>query len=703
MALPGVISYCKITGLFLEATADTSGDPDDLPQGNPLAGATVTFRAAPSAIRTSSPAATTIPREFVCSTDASGYLYSPGVTVGEDGNAPADKRCLYILASDDPDIEPHDWPWYFKVYRDDLPSISGSFIATADGEIDLATVVQVPASPGAETAAWIAAVSAAQSARDAAQSARDLAVEAAAHPSDPAVAALIDDPDSEVRASLSSTYVAARTAALLSLSRSPASEAVLTRVSASKYQLAYRLGGQEYARWDLLSMTTNPGGLALHQLHQSAIDMPWLSVDEGGAGVAFTGAGWASATTQAAAYGGTYRHNPTGAAGDFVTFTPATGASRVGIRACVAINCGIALVEVDGDKTRANRLPTAQALVDLGRLASSALIAGGGTLNPTDRVLDTHPLASSPETTVDYDRHFAIADGLDPAVSHTVKITITAYKNAASSGTRLYVGGFTHATPTTTLDTAGTALLPVRRLLTQMGSAYEYAHQITASGTAAFIGNIHGYDTQTALTVYQDGGVVVMTDGQILRGQAFELVRESALRHPSTGATNLALVTTNYRLTSDGLWVTHSTTWQGTYTVNRSYPAMLPVDGFTFTVGSLDAAPVDYALTANAGAYQGQIKAATGYVWEPAGQLGALMHLPNPEQSTAAWAESAGMFAAIEDRTPTSVNAGNLSKIYVARVGPESAGVAVAAGQVWKSTALYRVMRAVNIDATLAR
>lgn len=206
MALPGVISYCKITGLFLEATADTSGDPDDLPQGNPLVGATITFRAAPSAIRTSSPAATTIPREFVCSTDASGYLYSPGVTLGEDGNAPTGKRFLYIMASDDPDIEPHNWSWYFKVYRDDLPSISGSFIATADGEIDLATVVQVPASPGAETAAWIQAVSAATDARDAAEAARDLAVEAAAHPSDPAVAALIDDPGSQVRASLSSTY-----------------------------------------------------------------------------------------------------------------------------------------------------------------------------------------------------------------------------------------------------------------------------------------------------------------------------------------------------------------------------------------------------------------------------------------------------------------------------------------------------------------
>lgn len=57
----------------------------------------------------------------------------------------------------------------------------------------------------AQSAAQSAASDAAGSAA-AAEVARDLAVEAAAHPSDPAVAALIDDPDSQVRASLSATF-----------------------------------------------------------------------------------------------------------------------------------------------------------------------------------------------------------------------------------------------------------------------------------------------------------------------------------------------------------------------------------------------------------------------------------------------------------------------------------------------------------------
>ena len=198
MALPAAIGYCKITGLFLEATADTTDDADDYPQGNPLVGLTVTLSAAVGVVRTADPATTTIPRQIDCLTDASGYLYNPaGTTLDVDGNAV--KRGVYIMASADPDIEPHNWTWAFKASRADLAPITGSFIAEPDAEIDLATVVQVPASPGVETAAWIQAVTDAESARDE-------AVEAAAHPSDPAVAALIDDPDSEVRAALSSTY-----------------------------------------------------------------------------------------------------------------------------------------------------------------------------------------------------------------------------------------------------------------------------------------------------------------------------------------------------------------------------------------------------------------------------------------------------------------------------------------------------------------
>ena len=76
-------------------------------------------------VRTADPATTTIPRQIDCLTDASGYLYNPaGTTLDAEGNAIV--RGVTILASDDPDIEPHDWSWYFKVYRDDLPSISGS-------------------------------------------------------------------------------------------------------------------------------------------------------------------------------------------------------------------------------------------------------------------------------------------------------------------------------------------------------------------------------------------------------------------------------------------------------------------------------------------------------------------------------------------------------------------------------------------------
>ncbi|MFX1819020.1 hypothetical protein PV768_04440 [Pseudarthrobacter sp. CC4] len=115
-------------------------------------------------------------------------------------------------------------------------------------------------------------------------------------------------------------------------------------------------------------------------------------------------------------------------------------------------------------------------------------------------------------------------------------------------------------------------------------------------------------------------------------------------------------------------------------------------------------AVTDYALTANAGTDYGKIPSDTIYMWEPAGTIGALLHLPDLEKAVGNWGEnSQDIYAAIEDRVPTNVNLGNLSKAYTTRQGALGPVATVTAGEVWKSVAVYRLWRSVDINSALAR
>jgi len=489
----------------------------------------------------------------------------------------------------------------------------------------------------------------------------------------------------------------------------PTTDTTVIKISATKYQVAQRVQGQQWARYDFLDSAAMgsppPGGFSLLQLNQSAIDLPWLSVDHLDASVTLSSTGWSGNTANAASYGGSYNQN-NATVGAYVEWTAPVGAIRVGTRTVAVSNEGIALVTVDGDATKANLLPTAQQLVDAGKLVSTALVANGGTLNPTDRVLDLYSAATAPTSVIDYDRHYAIADGLAPGSAHVVRMTLTGYKNVQSSDIRLYVSGFTYAKTDTTVTTATAELLPATRTLSQFDSAYEYAHDYAPNGStnSQLIGNVHGYDKSVSFRVYVDNEEVTLGTAERRYG-AVTIVRKSELYHPDTPATKQADVTVTYRFGSAGMVVEWALTWAVTGAkVKRSYPAMFPVNGDTFTVGSMTYAVTDYALTLNAGTYFGKIPSDTIYMWEPAGTIAALLHLPDLEKSVGNWGEnSQDIFAAIEDRVPGGVNLGNLSKAYMTRQGALGPVSSVTAGEVWKSIAVYRLWRSVGINSVLAR
>lgn len=486
-------------------------------------------------------------------------------------------------------------------------------------------------------------------------------------------------------------------------------DASIIKVSDTKYQVAYRIQGQQWARFDFLASSAMgsppPGGHSLLQLNQSAVDLPWLSVDHTDASVTLSATGWSGNTANANSYGGSYNQN-NATVGSYVEWVAPVGAVRVGTRTVAAVNEGIHLVTIDGDRTRANLLPTAQQLVTAGKLPAAALVANGGTFNPTDRVIDQFSGASSPTSVIDYDRHFALADGLDPATAHTVRITMSGYKNVLASDIRLYTSGFTYGRTDTTHTTAGAQLLPATRVLSEYDSAYEYAHDYTPPGVSSyvFVGSVHGYEKPATFRVYVDNEEVTLTNGERRYG-AITVVRTSELYHPSATTTKQADITTVYRLGAAGLTIEHETVWAVSGgKMKRSYPAMFPVNGGSFTKGSMTYAATDYDLSANAGAYIGRVKSDTVYMWEPAGTIGALVHIPDLEKSVQNWADNAAIiYASIEDRAPDTVNTGNLSKAYITRQGEGGPTVTITAGDVWKSSAVYRIWRSVNINSALAR
>lgn len=65
------------------------------------------------------------------------------------------------------------------------------------------------------------------------------------------------------------------------------------------------------------------------------------------------------------------------------------------------------------------------------------------------------------------------------------------------------------------------------------GTAVEYAIDISG-----FIGNIHGHDTQSSLTIAVDGQPVTLSNGQSATGSSLVVTRVSALSDPNTSVHN---------------------------------------------------------------------------------------------------------------------------------------------------------------------
>lgn len=155
-ALPTNINYTTVVGRFIRAVADTN-DSGKEPDASPAVGLSVIFRPSVDVVvdDLSSPPVTIMVDSITCTTDNDGYLLGPDSTPG-----------VLLIASADEDLRPHHWTWTVTVEGSNFKRVTSTFITQPGATVDLATVVQVPSSPGAAISQWAAAVAATEAARD---------------------------------------------------------------------------------------------------------------------------------------------------------------------------------------------------------------------------------------------------------------------------------------------------------------------------------------------------------------------------------------------------------------------------------------------------------------------------------------------------------------------------------------------------------
>lgn len=461
----------------------------------------------------------------------------------------------------------------------------------------------------------------------------------------------------------------------------PSSGAAVSRVGAD-YRLWHGIGGGVWMRYLLKAISAY--GNVVSQL--AGLDMVLCHHEHAVTTATATGT-WVDGTN-AAAIGGTYKHSTVAASA--LSFTTPAATTAVAIGTPKATNGGrVAVVAINGDRARANLLPSAQFYVDAGWLAASALTTNGGTLAPTDRLIDTYAPAIA-ET--NWAGRVMAADGLRPA-AHTVTVTATEYVRTGLDQTqRTYVSGITTATDTTTPATAGVTT-HVAHVLSDVSSAWEYAYRLKPAGTAAAgeTGNIHGNEIQAALAFTVDGSAVTLTDGQaVVAARTLSVTRSTRHRHAEL-TEDMGETVTIYTVDRYGLTVAFETTWDVSAAVDWAW-VMLPVNGATAATGvqfTRAATLGSYAhakLNGTADTYALRAPASAAWAWTTDPQharLAVAAIVENPSEFLNRQRQAAPAFTQVQDRN------GAITKLYFARVSASAAGATVAAGDVWRSRARY--------------
>lgn len=137
MELPENVGYGKVVGRFTLAVA-TGTEETRFPRSKPASGK-VTFTPAPLRLLnvTADPPVTIIPQPIVCTLDDEGHLIDPELDRG-----------VWLIATDDDDNNPVDWPYQVEVTLEGIRRWTFNMQVPEDATIDLTTVLPVAGSKG---------------------------------------------------------------------------------------------------------------------------------------------------------------------------------------------------------------------------------------------------------------------------------------------------------------------------------------------------------------------------------------------------------------------------------------------------------------------------------------------------------------------------------------------------------------------------
>lgn len=380
--------------------------------------------------------------------------------------------------------------------------------------------------------------------------------------------------------------------------------------------------------------------------------------DQNSAKVTQNGAGWV-VQNDANHYGGSVNRSLT--TGNYIEFAAPATTTRVGVVCLKTSNGGFTLVSIDTDNTLATSLPTAQQLVDAGTMAATCLVAGGGTLNPTDRILDNYAVVQT------YRQRVLVADALT-AGEHTIRFTVTGYKRAAAANAGFYLDGILYGSADTTIASSGVVPVLLRAIKTG-GAVWEYAlcYQPEGATYTDFLGNGHGWDFQAAITPYVDGVEQTLSTFQTVSGSLVRVVRTSVLRHPNidAGATDCGNVTVEYLMQAPtGLDVNVDIDWLVAGKMGAAYVGMLSCDN-DFDKGSNIGLTVDETLTDDDDSVNCNAKSEAAWMWDADANYGALFQSKNLLEAVNNWAQTPTSWLWIQDYSTGNPKS---NKIYLTRV-----------------------------------
>lgn len=386
---------------------------------------------------------------------------------------------------------------------------------------------------------------------------------------------------------------------------------------------------------------------------------------------------WTTATN-VDTYGKTGRLMFSGTTNDYIEFQTENGATSVGAIFRTGISGGgIALVSIDGDNTLANLLLTAQDLVNAGTLPSTVLVANGGTLNPTDRVLDTKGNTANNGNLF----NSSLSDG-----THTIRITVTGYKTTASTNTYLFIHGIiAYGVGLYDTNEAIFLLWPIAGIATvESYPVWEISWNIipTGASSAGWVGHTGSLKFLQLPTITVDGASTTLSKGQKSSGQSIIITMQFNVRHTQTGTTNLGICDFSYTFNSiTGLTIEHSLEWLVAGSLSLGYPCMMTLDTNFDRCKSVDTSVA--SLDDNDSSKKSNTRSPILWAWDYDGNLGAMMYMPSLQKNVNRW-----LTAGVNQLFMHDDNAGVWNKMRAIRFGVNTN---YNIGDIWQSKTNYRI------------